>query len=282
MEPQESRVPEYRLNKMTWPEIASARASAPLAIIPVGSCEQHGPALTLETDTVRADGFASILAERLSPLAVVTPTLSIGISEHHMGFPGTLTLAPSTFIAMVFDVVESLVRHGWRRIFVLTGHGGNDAALGVLTTRIQREIPELSFAWSGISPLITDLSTQNAQSRIKGHSCELETSQTLYLSPSSVRIDRLEEGASDLDKLSDIASLSRSHKGVHYSLPYDRLSANGALGDPRLANIELGKLLIETAAERLTAFLFEFAQRNPAPKVAQIDQAGGVQMETTK
>lgn len=259
---------EHRLDKLTWQEIAHRRANAPLVIVPVGSCEQHGPALALSTDTLRAEACASLLAERLAPLALVTPPLPVGVSEHHMGFPGTLTVTPSTFGRFVFEIVESLTRHGWRRIFVLNGHGGNDAALGVLATQVMRDLPKICFAWSGISPLVSDLSAAHAKSELRGHSCELETSQTMYLAPDSVRHDKLAAGTSEPSQLTREAALSRSRRAIHYPLPYDRVTANGALGDARAANRALGELLIETALDRLVPFLSDFARSEPGQSLA--------------
>ncbi len=249
----------HRYAAMTWQELHDASQDARVVVIPVGSCEQHGPALALETDTVRAVGLAAILAERLSPRLLVAPALPVGVSEHHMGFPGTLTLSPSTFIQVLFEILESLRRHGWSKVFILNGHGGNDAALGVLSTRVMRELPGLALAWSGISPLVTDISAKYAPSSLRGHSCEIETSQTMFLSPDSVRETRLEAGTSDRSQLTGIAALSRSNKAIHLPLPYDRVTPSGALGDARSSSRELGELLIETAADRLADFLEAFA-----------------------
>lgn len=244
---------------MTRPEVEQARASGRVVVIPIGSCEQHGPALALETDTVRAEALAVRLAEQLAPTLLVAPSVPVGVSEHHMGFPGTLTLRPATFIQMVFDMVDSLYRHGWRRVFVLNGHGGNDAALGVLATMVMRELPGLLLAWSGISPLVTDIAAEHSTSSLRGHSCEIETSQTMFLSPASVREAELVPGTSDRSRLQGPVALSRSNRSIHMALPYDQVTPNGALGDGTAASAELGELLIETATERLAAFLTRFA-----------------------
>lgn len=249
----------FRLASMTRPEIEDARRQARVVIIPTGSCEQHGPALSLETDTVRAEALAVKLADRLAPALLVTPPVPVGVSEHHMGFAGTLTLSPTTFVQVVLEMIQSLRRHGWRRVFVLNGHGGNDAALGVLSTIVMHEMPDVLLAWSGISPLVADLSAERATSTLRGHSCEVETSQTMYLSPDSVRPDRLQPGTSDRSKLQGPAALSRSNRAIHMALPYDQVTPTGALGDGTAASPELGELLIETAAERLAAFLSRFA-----------------------
>ena len=249
----------FRMASMTRPEVDEALGRARVVVIPTGSCEQHGPALALETDTVRAEALAVKLADRLAPDLLVAPSVPLGVSEHHMGFAGTLTLSPATFVQVIFEMIESLYRHGWRRVFILNGHGGNDAALGVLSTRVMRELPDMLLAWSGISPLVADVSSERAKSTLRGHSCEIETSQTMYLSPASVRSEHLRPGTSDRSQLQGRAALSRSNRAIHMALPYDQVTPTGALGDGTAASVELGEVLIETATERLAAFLTRFA-----------------------
>src|ERR671939_106242 len=120
------------LANMTWPEAQAALAAADVVIVPTGSTEQHGPGMLLRTDTSIAAAVAERVANRLRPRAVVTPALPFGLSAHHMRFPGTLSLQPDTFMAVVLDVMRSLEAHGARRVFLLNGHGGNQAALGAI------------------------------------------------------------------------------------------------------------------------------------------------------
>ena len=96
------------LPEMTWPEAKEALALAELALIPVGSFEQHGPHGTFEVDTGRAYGFGKLLAARMYPQVVLSPVVNIGVSYHHLNFPGTITLRPETFMAVVY-VVTALV-----------------------------------------------------------------------------------------------------------------------------------------------------------------------------
>lgn len=103
---------QVALARMTSPEAAEALAGAKVVLIPVGATEQHGPNMTLETDTAVAYQLALRTAAALHPRAVVSPPLPYGVSYHHMGFPGTMTLSPETFQAVVLEVVESLRQHG--------------------------------------------------------------------------------------------------------------------------------------------------------------------------
>lgn len=250
-----ARPRSHRLADLTWPEIGELRALAPVAIVPLGACEQHGPGLAQRTDTTRAEVVADLVAERLSPSVVVTPVIPVGVSEHHMAFPGTLTLSPVTLQQVIHELVTSLHRHGWRRVFVLTGHGGNNATVEIAVTRLRADLPDLHLAWSGITPVVADLAAELATSRIRGHSCEIETSQALFADPGLVLSPRLTRGSAELSDLDAAGELSRSFPGIHFPQAYDQLSATGNLGDPRQASAEAGERLVTTAADRIAAFL---------------------------
>lgn len=244
---------EWSLGRMTWPEVAEARGAAPLAIVPTGACEQHGHHMALETDTVRGVGVAELLAERLAPRAVVTPGLNIGVSGHHMGFPGTLALSPQTFQQIVFEVVQSLYIHGWRHVFILNGHGGNNSATGVAVSRLQTEYPDLQIAWSGITSVVPDLGRDLAHGPGAAHASEIETSQSMYLDPDLVRSAALE-----VDEPPQRYERLRAPAGVHAPTPFDRISADGSTGRPSAASPEIGEKLIAGVVDRLAPFLDEF------------------------
>ena len=250
----------FSLADMTWPEVAEAQRVAPVAIVPLGSCEQHAYGMALRTDTTRAEAVAGLVAERISPLVVVAPALPVGVSEHHMAFPGTITLSPNTLQQAVWEMVDSLYRHGWRRIFVLTGHGGNSSAVDLAGLRLRTDHPDLHVAWSGVTPLASAVAKDLRVSEVGGHSGEIETSQSLYLDPTLVRPDRLRRGASTVEDLDTAGRLSRSDPAIHFPQDYRRLSAGGGLGDPRAASAEIGRQLVEQIVERLSTFLERFAE----------------------
>jgi creatinine amidohydrolase/Fe(II)-dependent formamide hydrolase-like protein len=241
---------------MTTDQARDAARTSPLAIIPVGAQEQHGGGMAMATDTVRAVGVAELVAERLAGRAVLAPAVPYGVSPHHMEFAGTMTLSPATFQAIVRELVDSLHRHGWQRFLVITGHGGNNAALSVLAQEFLNR-PELTFAWTPITAIVSDLIAGMEISEVHGHAGEAETAQMLYLAPELVQVDHLEPGATRLDELGVRARLSRQSQGPRLSVGFDAYHKRGVLGDPRRATAEDGRLLVETAADRIAAFADE-------------------------
>ena len=121
--------PEVLLRKHTRREFRERMQSGELkaCIIPVAAIEQHLEHLAMEQDWRSASHVAVTVAERLRPHVLVAEGLMAGVSEHHMRHPGTLTLRPGTFLAVLADLIDSVVRAGFKNVLVLNGHGGNTA-----------------------------------------------------------------------------------------------------------------------------------------------------------
>ena len=244
------------LQKMTWRDALDLFESARLAIIPTGSCEQHGPHMSLATDIEIADGFARRLVEDLGEIAFLCPRVPYGLSEHHMGFPGTLTLRPDTFLAVLSDLLESLSHWGIRRALFVNGHGGNVDALRIVARKARRDAGMVvgSIMWS---QLAADAIAERAGSSRYGHACEIETSIALVLARDCVFEDRIEEPrpAGRTDALTD-------PPGAVADRPiwFTEWTHNGSLGDPRLANEALGREVVEAAHERALSFAHNLAE----------------------
>jgi creatinine amidohydrolase len=242
-----------RLGEMTTVEAAAATDA--VVIIPAGAFEQHGPGLPLATDLVRAEHIAERVATASRGKAVVGPPVPVGVSPHHMAFAGTITLSTTTLGAVVREYVDSLYRHGWRKILVVTGHGGNNATLTAVGQDLLTSHPDLRFAWTPVTALAGGAMPE--ASEVTGHSGEAETAQMLYLAPELVRRDRLEKGTTTLDELDPVARLSR--RG-HPALPvrYDQLSANGVLGDPTTATAASGESIVDAVVTRIAEFVSDW------------------------
>ena len=125
------------LHLSTWQEIEAYLEHSKSVVIPIGSNEQHGPTGLLGTDWLCPEIIAHE-AQKTSDL-LVGPTFNIGMAQHHLGFPGTISLRPSTFIAAIGDWVRSLHAHGFEKIYFLNGHGGNVATIEAAFSELYAE-----------------------------------------------------------------------------------------------------------------------------------------------
>ena len=135
---------DVRLDLKTWSEIEEYLTHCKAIIFPIGSTEQHGPTGAIGTDAITSEAIARELARRTGVL--VTPTQSFGMAEHHLCFPGTMSLRPVTLINLIHDLVLSLLKHGFERIYFVNGHGGNIATLKasfhqIYSTALDQRIP---------------------------------------------------------------------------------------------------------------------------------------------
>jgi creatinine amidohydrolase len=249
-----------RLAEMTTAEAADAVAASPVVLLPAGAFEQHGPGLPLATDLVRAEQVAERVADRLGGRAVIGPAVPVGVSPHHMAFAGTVTLTTTTLAAVLREYADSLHRHGWRKVLVITGHGGNNATLATVAQDLLTTHPDLQFAWSPLTALAADVVAGMGVSEVHGHSGEAETAQMLALVPHLVRRELLAAGTTRLAELDALGTLTRRKGGPTLAARYDQLSANGVLGDPRRATPEDGAALVDAIVARIADFVTEWLE----------------------
>ena len=249
---------------LTWEDAGEALKKARLALVPAGSCEQHGPHLALDTDIAIANALSRRLADDLGEAAILYPPIPYGLSEHHMGFPGTVTLRPDTFIGVFMDLVESAAHWGLRRLLVVNGHGGNIDALRLVSriARRDRRVLVASVMWAQLAAEEIAAHVQSAQ---YGHACEIETSVAMVLAPDRVYEKRIAppKGRRSADPLTDPPWAT-----VDQAVSIDEWTEDGALGDPTYAKPEIGAEIVEVAYERALAFAQRFADR-PLPDEAE-------------
>jgi creatinine amidohydrolase len=254
------------LSRLTWSDAEQALADAKLAIVPVGSLEQHGPHLALDTDLAVAEALARRLDSDLGREALLCPSIPYGLSEHHMGFPGTLTLRPDTFTGLILEVVESLAHWGLRRVLLVNGHGGNIDALRLVSRRARRDMASRVAAvmWA---QLAAEEIAARVESASYGHACEVETSVVMTLVPDRLFFDRIAEpkGRRSLDPATD-----PPRAFVDQAVSMEEWTDDGALGDPRLASIEFGETVVEIAYRRMIEFTRTFAK---APLLPQQEES---------
>lgn len=252
------------LSAMTTDEAREALRHARLAVIPIGSLEQHGPHLQLDTDAAVADALARGVAERLGEDAVLCPLVAYGLSEHHLGFPGTLTLRPATALAMLADLLESLSHNGISRVLIVNGHGGNLDVLRLAARQARRDLGMMvaSVMWA---ILAQDVVSEVAAGEIYGHACDVETSVVMALMPGRVRTDRLSSRGErrSLDELTNPPGAT-----VDEPIWLHEWSEDGALGDPRHASSEKGKKIVDAFLERAVAYAHRMIEREPPGKTS--------------
>jgi creatinine amidohydrolase len=234
----------------TWTDVDGVETD--LALLPVGSTEQHGPHAPLGTDTRTAETVADRAADRYDGEVVVAPAVPVGVAEEHRAFAGTLWTTPSTFRAYVRDVVGSLAHHGFDRVVVVNGHGGNVPALGEVCATVCRhdDAYAVPFTWfDEVGDHAADM----------GHGGPLETAFLQHATPALIREDRLAEARDGgSERWGDWQGK------VNLAVDSDEFTDNGVVGDPTAGGAELGAELLELATDALVDLLTAVSTR-PLP-----------------
>lgn len=231
---------------------ARAREDA-IVLVPIGATEQHGPHLPTMVDARLATEVAqraARLVARSEPI-VLLPTIPFGMSEHHMSFGGTITLDYRTMYGVMRCVVQSLMRHGFRRIYILNGHGGNTAPLEVIVTEltIELKIP-LAFStyWDAAKEAIAKLLDRQ---KALLHACEAETSMIMALHPELVDAESLSQMRGPYH--AGMSAIEGANPGVYRWRNLASRSPLGVIGDASTASAEKGQRLLEAIAAELAA-----------------------------
>jgi len=241
------------LHLSTWAEVESFLGRSRAVVVPIGSNEQHGPTGLLGTDWL----CPQIIAHEAQKDAdiLVAPTFNIGMAQHHLGFPGTISLRPSTFIAALGDWTRSLALHGFEKIFFLNGHGGNVASIEAAFSEIYAEASfgqrragfslKLRNWWElkGVYSLIR----QQFPSGHGSHATPSEIAVTQWAFP-------------DMIKAANYAPQVAGSGPIREALDFRARHPDGRMGsDPGLATPEKGGEIVAMAAKALVEELEAFA-----------------------
>lgn len=232
----------------TSPDIAEAAAANTIVVLQLGCIEQHGPHLPVGCDYGRPIAAAERAREEHGAKVLVLPTLPFGPAGEHVGFPGTISLTFETWSALVVEVIENLIRDGFRRIVVAKGCGGHmgiEGPIYQLYCRHKRQIADLDIrvfgdqAWAEIGRLVEESGIEQPP---EVHAGAVETSGMMAESPDLVRLDRLKKPDSQ-GKIRD---------GNWWIM--EELSETGVTGDPTQYDVEFGRRL----GDRLTQVFADF------------------------
>jgi len=235
------------LMEITQPEAEALLTGSGTVIIPTGSVEQHGPHLPCGTDWYAALVFSRAAAERLG--ALVVPFAPMGITPFHMGFAGTLTLAPETFVAVMLDLAASVKRHGARRVVILNWHEGNSDAIGVAASRIHFELG-LEVIRVEACYVARDLAGDETGGLT--HGGELEVLPVLAFDPSLVHLDRA-SNPSPPGRGRRIDAVRRNPNVRPVLGDVRQIAATGWYGAPEHATAEKARRVIDAVAARIAA-----------------------------
>ncbi len=255
-------MPEYRYEKLTWPEVNAAVAREPVCVLPVGSIEQHGPHLPLDVDVVCPKGIADGAGREVPDKLLVLPTLWNGYTAHVMDFPGTLNAHHTTLLESVLDVTRSLAYHGFKKILLLNGHGSNFPVLDLAARRTNLETDAECAALSWWALLTVDKAFLPSwrESKFPGgcaHACELETSLYMYLEGEGVRRNLIRDGVIKFnEENSPFLWLDLFASGPMAFVPWtSAYSDTGAFGEPEKASAEKGERAYLEAVKQLVALV---------------------------
>jgi creatinine amidohydrolase len=238
-----------QLQLSTGQEVEAYLATSRGVIVPIGSTEQHGPNGLIGTDAITAEAIARGIGAAAG--ALVAPTIAVGMAQHHLGFAGSMTLRPSTLIAVVRDMVESLARHGFERFYFLNGHGGNIATVTAAFSEVyaQRSLAgpgnaaplkcRLKNWWQ--TPGIGALSRELYGEAEGSHATPSEVAVTQYLYPDAIKRAALDPAVAPRGDFADAADYRRN-------FPDGRIGSN-----PGLATPAHGRRLYDTAVAELAA-----------------------------
>lgn len=242
------------LHLCTWQEIERYLEGSKGVIVPIGSTEQHGPNGLLGTDAICPEVIARGVGEKTGTL--VAPTLSIGMAQHHLGFAGTISLRPSTLIALVRDVVQSLARHGFERCYFLNGHGGN---IATVTAAFSEIYADKSFSGADNQPrVLCKLSNWYMAPGVKRLSAKLfGSSEGSHATPSEVSLTYF--AYPDAVKSVEMSPKLAPKGPIYDADDYRSRFPDGRIGsDPSLASVDAGRQLYEAAVQDVTKDYQEF------------------------
>lgn len=243
------------LHLCTWPEVEAYLSKSGGLIIPIGSTEQHGPTGLIGTDAICAEVVAKGVGEAAD--ALVGPTINVGMALHHTAFPGSMSLRPSTLIALIQDYLCPLARYGFTRFYFINGHGGNIATLKAAFAETYTALAEAQMVnasqvrckvanWFMCQSVYT-LAKELYGDQEGSHATPSEVALTQYVYPNQIKKAELNPPVAP----SGHAIYSPADFRAHY--PDGRMGSNPALATP-----EHGQQLYEAAVKDLTNDYLQF------------------------
>ncbi|MGF1460620.1 MAG: creatininase family protein [Leptolyngbyaceae cyanobacterium] len=244
-----------QLHLSTWPEVETYLKTSKGIIFPIGSTEQHGPTGLIGTDAICAETIARGVGEATG--AIVGPTINVGMALHHTAFPGSVSLRPSTLIALIQDYVKPLTKVGFERFFFINGHGGNVATLKAAFAETYAHLLDLGWDNAGqvrckvanwyMGRSVNAIARELYGSQEGSHATPSEVALTQYAYPEQIKRAPLSP------------TLAPSGYAIYNAVDFRQHYPDGRMGsNPDLATPEHGQRLYEAAVKELSSGYLEF------------------------
>ena len=246
-----------QLHLSTWPEVEAYLTRSQAIIFPIGSTEQHGPTGVIGIDAICAETIAKGIGEETG--ALVGPTINVGMALHHTAFPGSISLRPSTLIALVQDYVKPLARAGFTRFYFLNGHGGNIATLKAAFSETYAHLADLQIAnadqvrckvanWF-MGRSVYQLAKQLYGDQEGSHATPSEVALSQYAYAEAIRTQPLDP------------TVAPAGHPIYGAANFRQVYPDGRMGsNPALATPEQGHQFYEAAVKEMTNDYLKFAE----------------------
>ncbi|MYB53865.1 MAG: creatininase family protein [Acidobacteriia bacterium] len=251
----------YLYHHHTWQELGGRVSDQPVVVLPIGSVEDHGHHLPLDTDNFLIWSICEEAAKRADGDILLLPLIPYGFETHHMDFTGTIDIQQEHLLHFVLDVTKSVAHHGFRRILIADGHGSNMPILDLVARRTILETDALcgTFIWPSLAREEIRMQRESGRGGMS-HAGELETSVYLHLAPDKVQMEKAvkEIGMPESEFIwMDLMDGSP----VHLMDEWTRFSKTGTYGDPTIASAAKGSPIFEAVVDAFVRLAREFKNR---------------------
>ncbi|MCM8772962.1 MAG: creatininase family protein [Candidatus Omnitrophica bacterium] len=244
---------KFKLTEMTLKEVRDF-GKVEVCVLPWGSCEPHNLHLPYGTDTLTVEKIAEISCKKANEKGgkvILLPTIPVGVNSNHFGFPLVLNFSPTTQLTILKDIIYSLEKSQIYKLVILNGHGGNEFKTFCRELFGKTRVYIFLIDWWNVR---RDIVERVCEDKTGEHGHEEETSWALYLFPELVHLDWADEGKVNEPKLKGI-----KEGWVWIVRPWTLFTINSGYGNPKKANSEKGKVMIEGATDKIADFLVELS-----------------------